>query len=143
MGLAQAGSRRLTTAGTGSIPLTLLLLISLASCAQGRDAAEAVTGPDLARQIEAGDPPTIIDVRSGWEYRRGHVPGAVHLPFWLAWARADDLDAPRDRPVVVYCEHGPRAALAGRSLRSAGFKRVLYLQGHMAAWRKAGLPTEK
>ncbi len=26
----------------------------------------------------------IVDVRSALEYRRGHVPGAVHLPFWAA-----------------------------------------------------------
>jgi len=119
------------------------LLVSLTACAGDADVNGTIHGPALARQIASGQAPTIVDVRSGREYRSGHVPGAIHLPFWLAWLRADDLEAPRDRPVVVYCEHGPRATLAARSLRSAGFRQILYLDGHMAGWRKAGLPMEK
>jgi rhodanese-related sulfurtransferase len=98
-----------------------------------------INGPALLAQIDAGTPPAIVDVRSGWEFRRGHVPGAVHIPFWLMPARISQVPASRASPVVVYCGHGPRAYMAGAVLRWSGFRQVQYLRGHMHQWRTAGL----
>jgi hydroxyacylglutathione hydrolase len=101
-----------------------------------------ITATELNTLIVTGQAPTIIDVRSGREYAAGHVPGAIHLPFWLSFARADELAAPKDRLVVIYCEHGPRAAIGKYALTREGFTRIRYLQGHMGGWRKAGYPQE-
>ncbi|PLX85940.1 MAG: rhodanese-like domain-containing protein, partial [Desulfuromonas sp.] len=37
---------------------------------------------DLAKRIKSKQPPTVVDVRSGFEFRSGHVPGALHAPTW-------------------------------------------------------------
>jgi len=95
------------------------------------------------RAIEAGSPPAIVDVRSRREFEGGHVPGAVHVPFWSAFARRDDPRVGDAEQVVVYCEHGPRAGVARLAFRMGGHRRVTYLAGHMSAWRKAGLPMER
>ena len=102
-----------------------------------------VTPEELWSQIQAGRAPVILDVRSGPEFRSGHVQGAVHLPFWSALLRAWRLIARRDDPVVVYCRHGPRASLAAEALRLRGFRNVRLLEGHMAQWRRQGLPLEE
>ena len=47
-----------------------------------------------------------------------------------------------DQPVVVYCQHGPRAVIAKFALRLAGHTDVRYLEGHMSGWEKTGLPLE-
>jgi rhodanese-related sulfurtransferase len=101
-----------------------------------------MTAEDLHVRIEANDAPAIVDVRSGWEFDQGHVPNAVHIPFWSIFWRGDQVPAGLHDPVVVYCEHGPRAGIARFALRSAGFTQVLYLQGHMARWRALGLPID-
>jgi rhodanese-related sulfurtransferase len=88
-------------------------------------------------------PPAILDVRSRSEFARGHVPGAIHIPFWLLPARIADLSTLRERPIVVYCGHGPRAWFAQALLRSRGYRNVALLDGHMAAWRRAGLREER
>jgi len=45
----------------------------------------------------------VVEVLEEGQYRRAHLPGAVHLPAWeLTPARAADLD--RERPIVVYCD---------------------------------------
>lgn len=93
---------------------------------------------ELLAEIEAVRAPVVLDVRSGWEFRSGHVPGAMHMPFWAAAARLSRIPARREDPVVVTCEHGPRALVAMGVLRLAGFRRVLYLQGQMTGWKKAG-----
>ena len=105
-------------------------------------AERSVTAADLLARIDAGAAPAILDVRSRWEFTCGHVPGAVHIPFWKLLNRAPDTAVSPDSPIVVYCGHGPRAWLVGASLRRRGFRSVLYLEGHMSAWRRARLREE-
>jgi hydroxyacylglutathione hydrolase len=101
-----------------------------------------VTPAELLEAIDSERPPVVLDVRSRWEFTRGHVPGAVHIPFWSMPARAPALAALKDRPVVVYCGHGPRAWFARAILQWTGFRHVALLEGHMSAWRRAGLREE-
>lgn len=87
-------------------------------------------------------PPIIIDVRSGAEYSAGHIPQAQHIPFWQSFT-TDALDNnEKQEPVILYCEHGPRAGIAKFAYFMAGFKNIRYVEGHMTAWRKAGLAME-
>jgi rhodanese-related sulfurtransferase len=102
-----------------------------------------MTPSDLLARIDAGRAPTILDVRSKEEYVRGHVPGAQHIPFWAVRSRAVEIPVSPDNPIVLYCGHGPRAWMAGASLRRQGFRRIDYLKGHMHAWRKARLREER
>lgn len=97
---------------------------------------------ELMDQIAAGTPPVILDVRSRQEFVQGHVPGAIHVPFWKVAAGSEKLFAFRDSPIVVYCGHGPRARIAGSALRRRGFRSVAYLVGHMKNWRSMRLPVE-
>jgi rhodanese-related sulfurtransferase len=104
-------------------------------------AASTIDPGALHEALTAGARP-VLDVRSAREYRSGHVPGAVHVPFWLLPWRMSLVPASAGSDLVVYCGHGPRAWLAGRLLRRHG-RRVVYLRGHMQAWRDAGLPLER
>jgi len=98
---------------------------------------------ELLAQINKGHAPIIVDVRSTYEYQSGHVPGAVHIPFWTAFT-TDKLDGyDKNSVVVLYCAHGPRAGVVKLALSMSGFENINYLAGHMTAWNKAGLPVEK
>jgi rhodanese-related sulfurtransferase len=101
-----------------------------------------VTPKGLNEAIADGAAPAILDVRSRDEYAAGHVRGAVNIPFNEVGRRVHELNAWRDRPLVVYCGHGPRAWIASLMLRRHRFGKVVFLDGHMAAWRRAGLPEE-
>jgi rhodanese-related sulfurtransferase len=94
----------------------------------------------LLELIEAKAAPVVLDVRSRREYRAGHVPGAVNIPFWTV-PGASLPAAPGDQ-VIVYCGHGPRAIAARSLLRWKGFRRVTLLAGHMSGWRSRGNPEE-
>jgi len=118
----------------------VLMAASLVSCSLGR--APAIQRETLAAQIAAGTAPVVLDVRSVSEYDAGHVPGAINIPFQTVASRHEALGVAAGAPIVVYCAHGPRAAWAGRALRKAGYTHVVYLDGHMTAWKKAGLPVE-
>ena len=95
---------------------------------------------ELARKIASGAAPAIVDVRSKAEFDAGHVPGAIHLPFWQVARRSTELAPLRDKPIVLYCGHGPRAYLARAALKRHGFTNVAYLAGHMKKWKQMKLP---
>ena len=97
---------------------------------------------ELERLIKSGTAPVIVDVRSAYEYRRGHIPGAIHMPFWQSLFLADKVSAGRDQTVIVYCQHGPRAGLGKFALQLAGYADVRYLDGHMSGWERNGLPLQ-
>ncbi|HKK01115.1 MAG TPA: rhodanese-like domain-containing protein [Desulfuromonadales bacterium] len=98
---------------------------------------------DLAKRIQSKQAPCIVDVRSGFEFRGGHIAGAVHAPFWKILLRLAPLPKDKESPLVVTCEHGPRAHLAKSLLGVVGYRRCDLLDGHMAGWRRAGLPQVK
>jgi rhodanese-related sulfurtransferase len=97
----------------------------------------------LSEAITAGTAPAILDVRSREEYAAGHLRGAMNLPFNEVGRRVGEIGAFRDRPLIVYCGHGPRAWMAGVVLRRHGFRHIRFLRGHMAGWRSARLPEER
>lgn len=103
---------------------------------------ESIAPDALMAQITDGAPPVILDVRSKQEFDSGHVPGAIHVPFWQVRQHWERFASARELPVVVYCGHGPRAYMAGALLRRRGFTNVVYLSGHMKRWKDRHLPLE-
>lgn len=98
---------------------------------------------ELHALIQEGRAPLVLDVRSEAEFAEGHVPGAINVPF-TALIGAALPEAVRDAPeIVLYCGHGPRAYVAARALRLRGVRRIQYLRGHMAGWRRERLPEER
>ena len=97
----------------------------------------------LLARIMADAAPPILDVRTAREFAKGHVPGAVNVPFWAVGKRIDAIPADKDDELVVYCGHGPRAMMARRTLRKHGFTHLVFLEGHFSKWRSAGLREER
>lgn len=125
------------------VVLALLLVFHEASIARADDEIPSPISADaLLSRIEAGTAPTIVDVRSRSEFEAGHVPGAIHIPFWAALSRASEIPSGSDEPIVIYCEHGPRAYLARSGFWIAGYSEVILLKGHMTGWKKLGLPQQ-
>ncbi len=134
-------SRARTRGALTALAALVLLALGPAGCASGA-MPDRVTQQALLAAIDAGTAPVIVDVRTRREYEAGHVPGAIHVPFYTLLVRQDDIPGPRERPVVVYCEHGPRAGVARLALRLTGFTDVRYLDGQMAGWKAQGLRRE-
>ena len=130
------------TAARGTAIAVLVLGAVVAGGCASAAMPDRVMPDALLAAIDTGTAPVIVDVRTRREYEAGHVPGAIHVPFYALLVRPDDVPGPRERPVVVYCEHGPRAGMARLALRLAGFTDVRYLDGHMAGWKRRGLPVE-
>ncbi len=115
-----------------------VVYVLLVSCSE--KGLSDMTSEQLLTSIETHSAPVIVDVRSQSEYDSGHVPGAVHLPFYAIWSRHEEVKATPEVPIVLYCEHGPRAWIGKFALWTMGYKNIVYLDGHMSGWKQRGLP---
>jgi rhodanese-related sulfurtransferase len=104
-------------------------------------------GAEEARRLIA-EGALVVDVRDGTEVATtGKIAGAIAVPRGMIEFRADpetpyhNAAFAKDRPVVVYCASGGRAALAGKTLKDMGYERVYNLGGFKEA-SEGGLPTE-
>jgi rhodanese-related sulfurtransferase len=109
--------------------------------ARGGDTA--TTAAELLERIDRGDTLRILDVRTESEFAAGRIPGAVNIPFTQVPLRIDDVPGTGDDELILYCGHGPRAYIAAAALHHGGRTRIVYLRGHWAGWRAAGLPVER
>lgn len=97
----------------------------------------------LVKKIRQEQAPCVLDVRSRFEFESGHIPGAVHAPLGRILRRRVTLPKDRSSLIVVTCERGPRAAVIRALLCLFGYRSIELLEGHMAAWRRAGLPLHR
>lgn len=110
------------------------------------DAAVERIGPDRARAL-MDDGALVLDVRDAPELAGGKLPGAVNISRGLLEYKADDTAGShdpalrKDRPVLVYCAAGGRAALAGKLLKDMGYSQV-YNIGGFKDWVAAGGKVE-
>lgn len=100
-------------------------------------------GPHAATQTLNADGTLLLDVREDNEYKQGHISNALHIPLGQLGQRLQELDAYRDRPLVVYCRTGNRSDSAAARLRKQGFTTVYNLAGGIVAWQNANLPVTK
>jgi rhodanese-related sulfurtransferase len=85
----------------------------------------------------------VIDVRDPGEYAQGHILNARNIPLAELDTRVKEIERFKDKPVIVSDATGTRSGSAAGVLRKHGFTHVSNLAGGVAAWRQAGLPTEK
>jgi glyoxylase-like metal-dependent hydrolase (beta-lactamase superfamily II)/rhodanese-related sulfurtransferase len=88
-----------------------------------------------------GSRPVVVDVREPWEYRQGHVPGALLIPLGQLAMHLGELDV--EQPVAVICATGNRSQSASALLGQKGFKTVCNVVGGTTLWMRSGLEIER
>jgi rhodanese-related sulfurtransferase len=97
---------------------------------------------ELLERIKSNTAPVVVDTRSEFEFRRGHLPGAINAPVRKILLNRAHLPQDKKCEMVVHCEHGQRAALARFFLGLYGYRNTAPLEGDLEDWKKAGLPLE-
>jgi rhodanese-related sulfurtransferase len=119
-------------------------LAPAAAAAHFRDALAGSTDPsDVHSDVESGAPGfVVLDARSRDEFARGHVPGAINIPYRRLDARTT-AGLPKDRLIVTYCDGiGCNASTkAALKLSELGFT-VKEMLGGLEWWRRDGYAVE-
>ena len=80
-----------------------------------------------------------IDVRPHERFKTGTIAQAKNIPLADIDAKINTL--PKDKPLIVFCDHGRISVSAGNKLRKQGFEHVVSLEGGLTKWVEAGMPT--
>jgi rhodanese-related sulfurtransferase len=83
----------------------------------------------------------LLDVRTPAEFegraeaKYGRLNNAVNIPIQELQTRMKELDAWKDKQIVVYCSHSHRSPRASYMLTQYGFKEVTNMEGGMSIWK--------
>ena len=96
--------------------------------------ARGISPIEARRRIDEKDGPVLLDVRTPGEYQAIRFPyeNVVHIPLGALRERMRDL--PRDRDILAFCKVSMRGYEAQLILNAAGFDRVWFIEGGIAAW---------
>ncbi|MDK7374997.1 MBL fold metallo-hydrolase [Weeksella virosa] len=85
----------------------------------------------------------LIDVRTVGEYKAGHIQGLQNIPLNTIEQDLSKID--KNKPVVLHCQSGVRAAMAYSILRKNGFENIINYSGGINDWveKKNELVQEK
>lgn len=100
-----------------------------------------VSPSQLRRSIEAGEPVTIIDVRTESEWESSHIPGSRNV-FAGRIATGMPVDRPSEGDIALTCATGFRSRVAASMLGARGFENLIQLTGGQQAWEESGFPVE-
>lgn len=110
--------------------------------AEANAAVERIDGAKAQELVAAGA--LLLDIRDAPELEaNGRAEGGHHIPRGMLEFRADpatpfhDPELQMDRPIVLHCASGGRAALAGKLLKDMGYTQV-YNVGGFKDWVEAG-----
>ena len=100
---------------------------------------------DEAYKMQSDNKCNLIDIRDIRELQKeGQVEGANHIPrgmleFWLdpesIYFKEGKLDL--NKEMVLFCAGGMRSALAAKSLKDMGFKKVSHIDGGFGALKQS------
>jgi len=93
-----------------------------------------ITPVELHQRQQAGETPTIIDVRETWEHEEGRIPGAQNIPLGSLPDKLEDIDEWKNQEIIVHCKSGSRSASAKAFLAQQGFTNVRNLVGGYQAY---------
>lgn len=92
----------------------------------------------LARQARGA---LLVDVREDGERASGTPAGAVGLSRGFLELRIEQVEADRQRPMLLLCGSGQRSLLASEALRRMGYAQVASVSGGFQRWKAEGLPV--
>jgi hydroxyacylglutathione hydrolase len=110
--------------------------------AEARDVerVERITVPELVERRDGEL--QVLDVREDSEWRTGHIPGSLHVPYHDIHSLPGELDP--ERPVAAICASGERSAVAASLVQAHGASDVLHVvDGGVPLWERLGHPVER
>jgi rhodanese-related sulfurtransferase len=126
-----------------SISLSLLFVGLVHSAS---DDIPRITIEELKKMVNERADIVILDAQPKAVYSKGHIKGALSLPWAPKLTAAQTANLPRNKPIITYCDCGPGesdSANVATQLMELGFADVRVLKDpSISGWMEAGYPME-
>ena len=85
----------------------------------------------------------VLDVRTGFEYNRGHLLDATNINYY-SFSFEEQLDKlDKNTTWLIHCRTGVRSGKSLPIMKSLGFESIIHLDGGIVAWTDDGQPVQK
>lgn len=118
----------------------LMVCVILLFRHESRKGGETLTPQQVVFKVNKEEA-VIVDLRDSSEFQKGHIVDAINIPQAKLAASIHELDAYKDRPVILVCKIGQHSGAAGKQLALNGFENLSRLTGGMAEWQNSQLPV--
>jgi rhodanese-related sulfurtransferase len=96
---------------------------------------QLITVDELKTKIDSGETMELVDVREPQEHADFNI-GGILLPFGkVQTMEVDEIEAFKEKEVILYCRSGNRSGQACLILDALGFKNTKNLAGGVLAWQ--------
>jgi len=90
-------------------------------------------------ELAAADGAQMLDVRELSEWREGHIPGSLHMPYHDIHSLPGGINP--ERPLAAICASGQRSATAASLLSAYGANDAIHVvDGGVPLWARLGHP---
>lgn len=117
--------------------INVLTLVLFSTIAQAN--VKTIEPQTVLQLINNKQAPLILDVRTAQEFAQGHIQGAINISYDLL-PKSHELDAYKEKEIIIYCRSGRRAQVASKILQKKGFKQLSDLNGSLIAWQQLHYP---
>lgn len=103
-----------------------------------------ITRQELARRIQSGNRPVLLEALPERYYAQKHLPGALLFPHDQVAQLAPTVVPDRSAQIVVYCASRTcqNSHIAAQQLMRLGYTDVTVYAGGKQDWEEGGLPFE-
>ncbi len=98
------------------------------------------TVDEVKARLDRGEKLCLVDVREESEWKKDHLPGAIHLGKGVIERDIETRLPDARSEIILYCGGGFRSALAAENLQRMGYTNVLSMDGGIRDWREKGYP---
>jgi len=126
-----------------SIAITACLLLFSVSSVGAESIIEHVTAAKAEILLKENPEIKILDVRTAYEFRRGHLKNAVNVNYRSSNFEADLNQLDKDAVWLVYCQTGVRSSGALPIMQTAEFAKLINVTDGLFGWKSNGFPIVK
>jgi len=101
------------------------------------------TAERVRKDLKAGNPFVVIDVREDHEWNEARIAGSIHLARGILERDIEALIPDKKQEIVLYCAGGFRSVLAAESLRRLGYTNTVSMRGGWRRWKRIRGPVRK
>ncbi len=107
------------------------------------DGVRHVNAAEAAEILKEYPSVRVLDVRTGIEYNRGHLPDSTNINYY-SFSFEKQLET-LDKSItwLIHCRTGVRSGKSLPIMKSLGFESIIHLDGGIVAWTDDGQPIQK
>lgn len=119
----------------------LMVLVYLFAINERIKSGKPISSHGATRMLNAEEA-VLLDIRDAKDFKAGHIAGAINIPHTKLIDRLVELEAHRDKAIIITDKAGQHTGAVGRRLQQKEFN-VQRLTGGMMEWQNQKLPVVK